>query len=313
MILVAIPAVALAIVSLAAFGGRWVWWLDVLANFRMQYLVALLVMGLLLMVSKWKRIGFGVLVVASINLVLVLPFYVGSPGSVDPSSPSVRVMSFNLLSNNENYGEVIEYIEAVDPDLVLLHEASRPWEVAVESAGTGYEVIRSRSDSLIFGTLALVRGTETRGVSFGFATAQPRAVEVSFRPEGWPKALSVLSTHPLAPTEQERARLRDAQLWFATEWAADRDGAFMVVGDFNATPWSWPFRRLVSEAPLRNSQIGFGLQPSFSSTSSVLFRVPIDHLLHSDELVVHERRLGPSMGSDHYPLVVDLRLNPQDR
>ena len=157
MILVAIPAVALAIVSLAAFGGRWVWWLDVLANFRMQYLVVLLVMGLLLMVSKWKRIGFGVLVVASINLVLVLPFYVGSPGSVDPSSPSVRVMSFNLLSNNENYGEVIEYIEAVDPDLVLLHEASRPWEVAVESAGTGYEVIRPRSDSLIFGTLVMVR------------------------------------------------------------------------------------------------------------------------------------------------------------
>ena len=310
MILVAIPAVALAIVSLAAFGGRWVWWLDVLANFRMQYLVALLVLGLVLMMSKWKRVGFGVLVVASINLVLVLPLYVGSPGEPDPAAPSVRVMSFNLLSTNESYGEVIEYIETVDPDLVFLHEASRPWEVAVESTDTGYEVIRPRSDSLIFGTLVLVRGTETKGVSFGFAAAQPRAVEVTFRPDDWPQSLSVLSSHPLAPTEQERARLRDAQLGFATEWAVGQEGPFIVVGDLNATPWSWPFRKMVGEAPLRNSQIGFGLQPSFSSTSSVLFRVPIDPLLHSEALVVRDRRLGPSMGSDHFPLVVDLHLAP---
>lgn len=308
MILVAIPAVALAIVSLAAFGGRWVWWLDVLANFRAQYLVGLVVLGLLVMMSKWKRIGFGVLVVAAINLVTILPLFVGSPGDADPISPSMRVMSFNLLSTNQNYSDVIEYIETMDPDLVLLHEASRPWEVAVEAAELDYEIIRPRSDDLIFGTLVLVRGTEVSGVSFGFAEAHPRAVEIIFRPNNWPVRASVLSTHPLAPTEKERAQLRDAQLGFATDWAADQEGAFVVAGDFNATPWSWPFRRMLRDAPLRNSQIGFGLQPSFAASSSALFRVPIDHLVQSSALTVHNRQLGPAMGSDHFPLVVDLHL-----
>ncbi|HEX9761975.1 MAG TPA: endonuclease/exonuclease/phosphatase family protein [Acidimicrobiia bacterium] len=308
MILVVIPAIGLALVSLAAFLGRWVWWLDVLANFRAQYVVGLLALGVLLMVGKWRRTGLAVLLVAVVNLVLVLPLYVGTPGESEVTAPSMRVMSFNLLSSNESYAEVLEYIEAIDPEIAFLHEASRPWEVAAEAADHDYQVIRARSDDLIFGTLVLVRGEEVTAVSYGFATAQPRAVAVTFRPRGWAEPVKVLSTHPLAPTDQARAGLRDAQLRFAGDWAEDQEGAFIVVGDFNATPWSWPFRDLMGRTELRNSQIGYGLQPSFPVDSSVLFRVPIDHLLHSEALIVRDRRLGPALGSDHFPLVVDLEL-----
>lgn len=310
MIFLAIPAVALAVVSLAAFFGEWLWWLDVLANFRAQYAVALTGLGVLVMMSKWRRIGYGVLGAAVINLVVVLPLYVGSPGHSEAAAPSLRVMSFNLLSTNESFSEVIEYIESTDPDIVFLYEASRPWEVAMESAGLDYEIIRPRSDTLIFGTLVLVRGEDIQGVSFGFAEIQPRAVEVIYRPTGWPESVSILSTHPLAPTEKARAALRDAQLGFAGDWAAAREGAFFVVGDFNATPWSSPFRKLLAAAPLRNSQIGFGLQPSFPSSSVFLMRVPIDHLVHSPALIVRDRQMGPALGSDHFPLLVDLELAP---
>jgi endonuclease/exonuclease/phosphatase (EEP) superfamily protein YafD len=308
VIVVVIPAVALAVMSLAAFLGRWVWWLDVLANFRAQYVVALAILGLVVMLSKWRKTGYVILGAALINLVAVLPLFIGSPADPESTAASVRVMSFNLLSDNESYSEVIEYIEAVDPDIVLLHEASRPWEVAMDSSGLQYEFIRPRSEDLIFGTLVLVRGEGVEAVSFGFAASSPRAVEVSFTPDGWSTPLTVLGTHPLAPTDDGRAALRDAQLGFAGQWAAERTGAYLVAGDFNATPWSWPFRRLLDLGELRNSQVGFGLQPSFSSQSNLLLRVPIDHLVHSEALEVTDRRLGPSLGSDHFPLLVDLQL-----
>jgi endonuclease/exonuclease/phosphatase (EEP) superfamily protein YafD len=305
VILLVIPTVALAAVSLASFAGGWVWWLDVLANFRAQYVVALAILGLLVAVSRWRRTGFAVLGIALFNLFFVAPLYLGSPGESAAGAPGIRVMSFNLLSNNENFGEVIAFIEASAPDLVFLYEASRPWEVAMGSAAFDYEVIRGRSDNLIFGTLVLARD-EVGAVSFGFAEGQPRAISLQYRPEGWPVDVKVLSSHPLAPTSEERAGLRDAQLGFAADWAAEQEGAFLVVGDLNASPWSWPFRRLVADGSLRNSQIGFGLQPSFPATSNVLLRVPIDHLLHSDALIVTNRRLGEPLGSDHFPLLVDL-------
>ncbi|MGD2044321.1 MAG: endonuclease/exonuclease/phosphatase family protein [Acidimicrobiia bacterium] len=310
MILVAIPAVALALLTLAAFGGQWVWWLDVLANFRAQYVVALAVFGLIIMMSRWRKTGYAVLGVALVNLIVVLPLYIGAPAEARVEADTIRVMSFNLLSTNEQYSDVIDYIGAVDPDLVFLHEASRPWEVAMESSDLDYEIIRPRSEDLIFGTLVLVRGQDVTGVSHGFAASAPRAVTLEYTPFGWEQQLSVLSTHPLAPTDQERADLRDAQLAFAGDWAADRSGSFIVVGDFNATPWSSPFRALMRSADLLNSQTGFGLQPSFPTTSNLLLRVPIDHLLHSEALEVTGRQLGPALGSDHFPLVVDLQTVP---
>ncbi|HLF42492.1 MAG TPA: endonuclease/exonuclease/phosphatase family protein [Acidimicrobiia bacterium] len=309
MILLIIPAAVIAVASLASFAGRWVWWLDVLANFRAQYFVVLALLGGIVMLSRWRRTGMVILGVSLINLVFVAPLYFGSPGESDPRAPHLVVMSFNLFSSNESYNEVIEYIEAIDADLVFLHEASRPWEVALDAAALDYEIIRGRSDNLIFGTLVLARD-EVQAVSHGFAEAQPRAVALDYQPDGWPVPVEVLSTHTLAPTTEERASLRDAQLAFAADWAAEQEGAFFVVGDLNATPWSWPFRNLVSKGGLRNSQIGFGLQPTFAATSFGFLRVPIDHLLHSDGLRVRERNLGPSLGSDHFALLVDLEYVP---
>jgi len=294
--------------SLAAFLGRWIWWLDVLANFRAQYVVGLAVLGLIVVLSRWRKTGYAVLGVALVNLLVVLPLYLGSPAKATVEASAIRVMSFNLLSTNERYPEVIEYIESVDPDLILLHEASRPWEVAMEAAELDYQIIRPRSEDLIFGTLVLVKGDAVEAVSYGFAASSARAVELTYTPEGWTTTLSILGTHPLAPTDRERADLRDAQLGFAGEWASDRNGAVIVVGDFNATPWSWPFRRLMDSADLQNSQKGFGLQPTFSAESNLLLRVPIDHLLHSPALEVTDRDLGPRLGSDHFPLLVDLQL-----
>jgi endonuclease/exonuclease/phosphatase (EEP) superfamily protein YafD len=308
VILVVIPAVALAAVSLAAFFGRWVWWLDVLANFRAQYVVGLAVLGLVTLMSRWRRTGYALLAVGLVNLIIVLPLYVGSPADAAVEAQSVRVMSFNLLSTNESYSDVIEYIEAIDPDLVFLHEASRPWEVAMESAGLDYQIVRPRSDDLIFGTLVLVRGDDVQAISYGFAAGSPRAVSLAFVPPGWNTDLTVLGVHPLAPTDEERADLRNAQLGFAGEWASQESGAFLIVGDFNATPWSYPFRRLLANADLVNSQLGFGLQPTFSANSNLLLRVPIDHLLHSSALEVTNRQLGPALGSDHFPLIVDLQI-----
>lgn len=307
MILVVIPAVALAALTMAAFAGQWVWWLDVLANFRAQYVVALALFGLVIMMSRWKKTGYVVLGVALVNLIVVLPLYIGAPAEARVGAETIRVMSFNLLSDNERYSDVIDYLSSVDPDLVFLHEASRPWEVALESADLDYEMFRPRSDDLIFGTLVLVRGQGVTTISHGFAAGAPRAVSLEYTPFGWEQPLAVLGTHPLAPTDQERADLRDAQLAFAGEWAAGRSGAYIVVGDFNATPWSSPFRELMGAADLINSQTGFGLQPSFPTTSNLLLRVPIDHLLHSDALEVTGRQLGPALGSDHFPLVVDLQ------
>lgn len=298
MIVVAVPAVVLAVVSVAAFFGQWSWVLDVAANFRVQYAIALIALAALLIVRGWKKTALVATLGVLVNLVVIVPLFIGRGATIPPENP-IRVMSFNLYDSNEKFAAVISFIRQESPDVVFLHEASLPWEVAIESADLGYEITKSRSQELIFGTLVLTRpGDEV--TSFGFTTGGARAVEVIH------DDVAILGVHALSPTDAERAALRNAQLAFAADWADRQEGPHIVTGDFNATPWSYPFRRLVASTGLRNSQAGFGIEASFPTTWFFALRVPIDHLLYSDRLAVADRRLGPALGSDHFPLVVDL-------
>ncbi|HEX7099058.1 MAG TPA: endonuclease/exonuclease/phosphatase family protein [Acidimicrobiia bacterium] len=299
MILLAIPAVALTLVTVAAFFGRWSWLLDVAANFRVQYTAILALTAVFLLLARWWKTGSIVLVGALINAAVVAPLYFGGPPADAPTEASLRILSFNLRARNENFGEVINYIRRENPDIAFLHEASRPWEMAIEGADLDYEVTKSRSQELIFGTLVLSRPGDPV-TSYGFTTGGARAVEVIH------DGVAVLGIHPLAPTTAERSALRNAQIQFAEEWSREQSGPHVVTGDFNATPWSYPFRRLLARTDLVNSQKGFGVSATFPASGNFLLRIPIDHLVHTPDLVVVDRRLGPSLGSDHFPLVVDL-------
>ncbi len=81
----------------------------------------------------------------------------------------------------------------------------------------------------------------------------------------------------------------------------------MVLGDFNTTPWNYYFQKFLKESGLRDSSQGFGPQPTWPNFSRLL-SIPIDHCLHSAEIVIVGRQIGPDVGSDHYPVIVDYAL-----
>ncbi len=304
-LLLAVSAVVTAAVSVLSFFGSLWWSLDLAANFRPHFAVALLFMGVVLILAARRRLGVGVLLVGLVNAATVAPLFIAPGGGAEPLGSTLTVMSFNVNGLNDRYDEVIEYIRAEDPDVVFIHEATFLWEDEFAAADIPFRVETGRREPLVFGTVALVPETaEFR--TFGFATTAPRAVEVVL--EVGETTVRLLGTHPLSPSTEERAALRDAQLGFARDWSAESGGRRIVVGDLNATPWSLPFRRLVSGGGLVNSQRGYGLELTFPAGSSPLVQVPIDHVLYSEGFAVIDRRLGPPFGSDHLPLVVDLAL-----
>ncbi len=296
-------AVALTVGSF--FGAFW-WPLDLVANFRPQLGGLTLLAGVWLVAARWPRTGRVALLAAAANLGLLGWLWVPTGGDPPADAEALRVVTFNVLAANENYDLVVAYLREVDADVVFLHESSRPWEDAIIESDLGYRVERTRNDEHIFGTLVLVRGAaEIQG--YGFTEREPRSVEVQLTTYGG-RHVSLLAVHPLAPVTERAAGLRDAQLKFAGDWVARQTGPTVVTGDFNAGPWSHAFRRLLDEGSLRDSQRGFGYQPTFPASSNLAFRIAIDHLLVSDGVWVVDRSLGPPLGSDHFPLIVDLAI-----
>jgi endonuclease/exonuclease/phosphatase (EEP) superfamily protein YafD len=303
VILVLIPAVLVAAASVAGHAGASWWMLDLLSNFRPQYAVSGVLLGLGLIVGKWRKTGGVVLVVGLVDCVLVGMLWLAPSSPAAPVGEEITVMSFNVWASNEGMEGVFDYVRRVAPDVVFLHETTYLWEDAALAADLGYEVHTAGQRGLIFSTMVLApKGASVE--SYGFATAEPRAIEVVL--DHADRTTRILGLHPISPVTSERAALRNAQMRWAAEWVRAADGPTIVTGDFNTTQFSHAWRTLVRETGLRDSTRGFGLQPSFPMNGNPLVRVQIDHLLHSDDFVTVDRTLGPRLGSDHAPLIVRL-------
>jgi endonuclease/exonuclease/phosphatase (EEP) superfamily protein YafD len=81
----------------------------------------------------------------------------------------------------------------------------------------------------------------------------------------------------------------------------------IVAGDFNTSSWNPAFKRLVEDTGLRDSRRGFGMQNSWNA-DFLFLRTTIDHCLVSPKVKVLNRRVGPDIGSDHFPILLDLRV-----
>jgi len=121
----------------------------------------------------------------------------------------------------------------------------------------------------------------------------------------------LLGTHPLPPGSPEYARLRNEQYRLIANHVQHQGLPTVVVGDLNATPWSPFFAGLLRESGLLNTSQGRGVFGSWPAWLP-LGRIPLDHCLVSPSIQIANKWLGPQIGSDHLPVVVDLQLLQQD-
>jgi endonuclease/exonuclease/phosphatase (EEP) superfamily protein YafD len=119
--------------------------------------------------------------------------------------------------------------------------------------------------------------------------------------------LLIIAEHPPDPLRRTRAVLRNAEFERLANELHGLNKPVVVIGDLNATPWSPYFENLLERGGLHDSELGFGVQPTWNKWM-VLPMVPIDHCLANGLVAITNRDVGPDVGSDHLPLCVDVSL-----
>ncbi len=300
-----IPAVAVAAASLLGFAGKLWWGFDLLANFRLQYLLVLAPLAVAVALTGDRRWAAAIGAVALLNGLLIAPLYLGSPASPQ-GDDRLEIVSFNIQLSHPR--QQLDWIMEGDPDLVLLFESSRLAESVLPDLVDGYAVLSGIDAENNYGLTVLARqelvddGLVLVNLALAGGQGDSARLNVPFGGE----TVSVFGIHPPSPSNPLRSTARDRFLEVAGQAVADVEGPVVVVGDFNATPWSHGFRLLADPGDLHNSQVGFGYAGTWPASLPAVLRIPLDHLLHSDHLTTVSRDLGPELSSDHLPIRVTL-------
>ena len=278
------------------------WMFEIPGHFRVPFAGCLLLAAIIMAVyRRWLTVGV-FLMAASINGTVLIPFYLPAPEPQGTEERSFRMVLFNVNSSIGNPERVRSYLEKKDFDLVILQEYSQRWAKEMSTLAYPHRLEAVREDN--FG-MAVFSRFPFQSSDIVYLTEQVLpSLRVELNVNGQP--LHVLATHPVPPVSASNTAARNEQLDVLAR-SRTEEGAFLLAGDLNTTPWSPEVRHIRRSADLRDSADGFGFRPTWPAGTSPLWTI-LDHVLYSEELNVMDRSLGPALGSDHYPVEVAFHL-----
>ena len=217
------------------------------------------------------------------------------------------------LEKNRSYDAVKQQVVEVDPDLLVIVEYDQNWHEAMQSIiddGTfPYSVRAPRWHGFgiaIFSKLPLTN-TQTYQLT-GEITDVPM---VSGEFMVGDQKVRLAGLHAFSPTTAYRLKLRNQQLTEVAKFLNQSEMTTIVMGDYNCVPWSPFLEDFLKQTGYRDSRVGFGYQGSWNARYRWPALIPIDHAFVSPEVHVHDRYIGQSAGSDHFPIVVELSISKE--
>jgi endonuclease/exonuclease/phosphatase (EEP) superfamily protein YafD len=302
-----ILATVLTLVTAGTVAARAWWFLDLLTHFRVQYIAAALVLSVLALPLRERRVVAVMMVVAAIHAAAVQDLWLGGDRAPPAGGRALRVASANVYDPNPTPGKVLDFVRASDADIVVLVDAEAPrWRPVLAGIGALYahavpEGWSGGAPIVLFSRHPILAERPAE---------PPRKLNPFVRADiaVGGQTVTVIGVHARSPTPYEgyHTHLRDRQLRRLAEVVREERGPVIVAGDLNLSPGSPRFGEFLAEAGLNaaRGQGWIGTWPQWFWPA----RVQIDHVLAKGPIALEAIGRGPGTGSDHFPVVANLRL-----
>ena len=286
------------------FAAR-IWYCEIACHFQVQYILGLAMVASVFAVTR-RRWTAGVVILAALLAFVVrwMPIYWPEvPRAQGPRS--LRLLSANLRFNNDSHELFLELIDRERPDVILVFELSPEWLPDLQLLSRDYphsKVLPSpgHSGCGVYSRLPL------EYAAIDGVDPDPCLVVVA-RVLVKDAVVSIFGVHPLAPYTYNEMLQRNSQLANFAERFGQNRRSTIIAGDFNTSGWSPCFGQVMRATGTRDTRCGFGVSATFPARYWPVM-IPIDHCLVSQDIGVVDRRVGPSIGSDHLPIIVDLQI-----
>ncbi len=290
------------------------WIADLAAQLRVQYV--LLLIAALVPWGIRRSYRWGVLAVAALvlNLWPIVPYFFAKPvagnqsdfsGSADRKA--LRLLIFNVLRTNTAIETTLEEILREDADFVYLMEVAPIWKARLEALKDRYPFQKLICRDDYTGVAFLSRQAWESLEIVDTDDANP-PLDVRFPALlGQATGFRMIVTHPLPPLGADLTAARDRQL-ITLARRLSPDEPCIMAGDFNLTPWTSRFAKILVAGQLQDSFLGLGIQPTLTPLPTLMGGLKVDHILVNQGVSVDRMRIGTSRYSDHAPVVMEFAI-----
>ena len=284
-------------------GASWHWSFDLAAQFLLPASISGVAIVAVALIFNWVRIAGAAVMATAIAFVVAMPF-TASPAPVPKEATRFTLLLFNVWYHNGKLDDVRKMVEKSNADIVVLIETAPRVSAAMQSLS---EIYPYRFDC------ASSPGCEI--MMFARSRLTPRFVKATSDPDASPLVavdtdiagcgLTLFATHMTRPFPNRPYWAQRAQAREIGGDVGSSAGAKLIVGDFNAAPWGYVIGTIMQRGGV---DVLTGWGGTWPSALPSPLRIPIDNMLASRGLSFVSRRVMPTIGSDHVPVLAEIAV-----
>lgn len=276
---------------------------DLFSPFLVYYLLAaiiILIIGIMLRMPYTLSIASLVFMVNLLNVAPIYWFEIIPEVQAAQSRNTIKLLHANVLLSNQNHESLLKLIRKEQPDIISLQELTPKWAKSIRALTDIYPYYKIESRPGAFG-IALLSKLKAKIKLLPLAEQYSPSLMATIETANG--ELRLISSHPIVPIKQSWYQTRNKHLDYLANFIGQGKQR-IIVGDLNITRWSPIFRRWQKRLQMNNARDGFGIVATWPTFPLIA----IDHCLVSKDVHVDNFYRGENIGSDHWPIIVDLSI-----
>ncbi|MDX1476707.1 MAG: endonuclease/exonuclease/phosphatase family protein [Saprospiraceae bacterium] len=265
------------------------------ANFTVQIMLMYMVLGMLFLVVNRSRLMFialGACGCLCLYLKGVSDQRIKFPS--ENANPQISVAHINL-SLSEDYAETMRTIWSADVDVISFQEYTPDWhDYLLNELSDRYPFKSCHTRIDPYGMAMFSKYPIDHVDTFHFGDVPNLHAQVSVDES---TGIHLISAHTAAPVNSEAYATIRAHFREISNYLRQLEGPVITLGDFNLPSWSSEIKEFKSYAGLNDSRRDI-VPASLQGTISLL-KIPIDHILYSDEIECTAFRVLASQDASH--------------
>ena len=301
---ICIPAgFAILIATACTLAARVSWFFELFSHFRWQYVVASGIVIPFLWHARVRVLALFCVAALSVHL-FALGMHRFGPVPQSPAQGfSLRVMSFNVRYGSSSYAALMDLVWRESPDVLCLYETTEAWQQHLKPFAEHFAFSLFSSGERPYAGIACFSRERPVRVEPPSRTGDAAPwMRLTFERPG--AAYSIVGVHLEDPVFRASASRRNHQMETLARSLETDMNPVIVVGDFNLSPFSPHSRDFEAATALTDCSRGRSLEATWPADFAPLW-IQIDRCFTTPGVSVSRYTVGPAIGSDHYPLLME--------